>query len=253
MSALSDIRNQVAMVTGGAAGIGLACAERFAGEGAKVAIVDRDAQRGEAAAQRLRDTGADVIFLAGDCTSQDDMAAAVDTIVARWGRLDILANAAGGFHDSPPIEEVDGEKWRAGIEWNLTGSYIPMRAVVPAMKAGKYGRIVNIGSRAGRGASGHAALDYSAAKAAINGLSRRLAVELAPFGITVNTVAPGTVMTPRIEVLHAHRMEALEKAMPVGRLGRAEEIAHAVLYLATPGASFTTGAVLDVNGGSWTG
>ncbi|CAN0506098.1 unnamed protein product, partial [Discosporangium mesarthrocarpum] len=114
-------------------------------------------------------------------------------------------------------------------------------------------RIVNVGSRAGRGASGHAALDYSAAKAAINGLSRRLAVELAPFGITVNTVAPGTVMTPRIEVLHAHRMAALEKAMPVGRLGRAEEIAHAVLYLATPGAAFTTGAILDVNGGSWTG
>jgi len=253
MSELSDIRNQVAMVTGGAAGIGLACAERFAEEGARVAIIDRDAERGEAAAQRLRDSGADAIFLAGDTTSEDDMAAAVDTIVARWGRLDILANAAGGFHDSPPIEEVNAEKWRAGIEWNLTGSYIPMRAVVPAMKANKYGRIINIGSRAGRGASGHAALDYSAAKAAINGLSRRLAVELAPFGITVNTVAPGTVMTPRIEVLHAHRMEALEKAMPVGRLGRSEEIAHAVLYLATPGAAFTTGAVLDVNGGSWTG
>jgi 3-oxoacyl-[acyl-carrier protein] reductase len=253
MSELSSIRGQAAMVTGGAAGIGLACAERFAGEGATVAIVDRDAGRGEAAAARLREAGADAIFLAGDCTSEDDMAAAVDTIVARWGRLDILANCAGGFHDAPPIEALDAETWRKGIDWNLTGIYIPLRAVVPAMKAGKYGRIVNIGSRAGRGASAHAALDYSAAKAAINGLSRRAAVELAPFGITVNTVAPGTVMTPRIEVLHAARMEALARAMPVGRLGRAEEIAHAVLWFATPGAAFATGAVLDVNGGSWTG
>jgi len=181
------------------------------------------------------------------------MKAAVDAIVARWARLDILANFPGGFHAVPPIEELDAAAWRAGIEWNLTGVYIPMRAAVPAMKANNYGRIVNIGSAAGRMGARIAALDYSAAKAAVAGLGRRAAVELAPFGITVNTITPGTVMTPRIAVLHRERMEAIAQSIPVGRLGKPEEIAHAVWYLSTPGAAFTTGATFDINGGQWIG
>ena len=253
MTDISSIQGQVAAVAGGAAGIGRACAERFAAEGAKVAVIDRDRETGEEVAEGIRSKGGEAIFIGGDCTSEADMDAAVAAIVERFGRLDILANCAGGFHFAPSIEEHDAAAWRAGIEWNLTGAYIPLRAVVPAMKANKYGRIVSIGSRAGRAASPNAALDYSAAKAAVGGLTRRAAVELAPFGITVNMVAPGTVMTPRIAVLHAARMDALAKAMPVGRLGTAEEIAHAVWYLSTPGAAFTTGATLDVNGGSFTG
>jgi 3-oxoacyl-[acyl-carrier protein] reductase len=253
VSEISSIKGQIAAVTGGAAGIGLACAERFAAEGAKVAIIDRDRKTGEAAVQNIEANGGEAMFVAAECTSEADMDAAVAAIVERWGRLDILANCAGGFHEAPSIEELDAEAWRAGIDWNLTGIYIPLRAAVPAMKANNYGRIVNIGSAAGRTASGHAALDYSAAKAAVGGLTRRAAVELAPAGITVNMVAPGTVMTPRIAVLHAERMEAIANNMPVGRLGEPEEIAHAVWYLCTPGAAFTTGATLDVNGGRWMG
>lgn len=253
MTELSSIKDQVAVVSGGAAGIGLACAERFAAEGAKVAIIDRDRETGEAAVRKIETDGGEAMFTAGDCTSEADMDAAVAAIVDRWGRLDILVNCAGGFHAAPPIEELDAEAWRAGIDWNLLGIYLPMRAVVPAMKTNNYGRIVSIGSQAGRMGTAITAIDYSAAKAAVVGLSRRLAVELAPFGITVNTVAPGTVLTPRIAVLHAERMDQLASAMPVGRLGKPEEIAHAVWYLCTPGAAFTTGATLDVNGGSWTG
>ncbi|MCZ6591535.1 MAG: SDR family NAD(P)-dependent oxidoreductase [Alphaproteobacteria bacterium] len=253
MTELSSIKDQVAVVSGGAAGIGLACAERFAAEGAKVAIIDRDRETGEAAVRKIETDGGEAMFTAGDCTSEADMDAAVAAIVDRWGRLDILVNCAGGFHAAPPIEELDAETWRAGIDWNLSGIYLPMRAVVPAMKTNNYGRIVSIGSQAGRMGTAITAIDYSAAKAAVVGLSRRLAVELAPFGITVNTVAPGTVLTPRIAVLHAERMDQLASAMPVGRLGKPEEIAHAVWYLCTPGAAFTTGATLDVNGGSWTG
>ncbi len=253
MTELSSIKDQVAAVSGGAAGIGLACAERFAAEGAKVAIIDRDRENGEAAVQKIEADGGEAMFAAGECTSEADMDAAVAAIVERWGRLDILANCAGGFHSAPPIEELDAEAWRAGIDWNLSGVYIPLRAVVPTMKANNYGRIVSIGSQAGRMGAAVAAIDYSAAKAAVGGLSRRVALELAPFGITVNTVTPGTVLTPRIAVLHAERMEQLASANPVGRLGTPEEIAHAVWYLSTPGAAFTTGATLDVNGGSWTG
>lgn len=253
MTDLSSIKGQVAAVSGGAAGIGLACAERFATEGAKVAIVDRDRETAEAAVATIEAAGGEAMFAAADCTSETDMDAAVAAITDRWGRLDILTNCAGGYHAAPPIEDLDAEAWRAGIEWNLAGAYIPLRAVVPAMKANKYGRIVSIGSRAGRAGSTNSAIDYSAAKAAVGGLTRRIAVELAPFGITVNMVAPGTVMTPRIAVLHAARMDTLAKAMPVGRLGKPEEIAHAVWYLSTPGAAFTTGATLDINGGSWTG
>ena len=253
MTELASIKDQVAVVSGGAAGIGRACAERFAAEDARVAVIDRDRETGETLVEGIKSDGGEAIFVAGECTSEADMDAAIAAIVERWGRLDILANCAGGFHSAPSIEEHDAEAWRAGIEWNLTGIYIPLRAVVPAMKANSYGRIVSIGSRAGRAASPNAALDYSAAKAAVGGLTRRASIELAPFGITVNMVAPGTVMTPRIAVLHRDRMEALAQAMPVGRLGTAEEIAHAVWYLSTPGAAFTTGATLDVNGGSWTG
>ena len=253
MTELASIKGQVAAVSGGAAGIGLACAERFAAEGAKVAIIDRDRDNAEAAVAKIEAAGGDAMAAVAECTSEADMDAAVASIVERYGRLDILANCAGGFHSTPSIEELDAEAWRAGIDWNLSGIYIPMRAVVPAMKANNYGRIVSIGSQAGRMAAAVAALDYSAAKAAVAGLSRRVAVELAPYGITVNTVAPGTVMTPRIAVLHAARMDVLAAAMPVGRLGLPEEIAHAVWYLCTPGAAFTTGATLDVNGGSWTG
>ena len=253
MSELSSIKGQVAVVSGGAAGIGLSCAKTFAAEGAKVAIIDRDQNLGEAGIAYINNNGGEGIFVAGDCTSDTDMDNAVALIKEKWGRLDILVNCAGGFHSVPPLEEVDAAAWRAGIDWNLSGVYMPMRSAIPVMKSNKYGRIVNIGSASGRTGAAIAAVDYSAAKAAVAGLSRRAAVELAPFGITVNTISPGTVMTPRIAVLHKERMAAIEASIPVGRLGSSEEIAHAVWYLATPGASFTTGATFDINGGQWIG
>jgi 3-oxoacyl-[acyl-carrier protein] reductase len=253
MTDLSSIAGQVAIVTGGTAGIGLACAERFATEGAKVAVIARTADTGKAVAERLNDSGAEAMFIAGDCVSSDDMRAAAGKILDKWGRADILVNCAGGFLTMPAFEDIDDETWHAVIDWNLTAKFLLTREIVPAMKRKGYGRIVNISSLAGRTGIPFAPADYSAATAAVLGLTRRLAVELAPFGITANVVASGTVRSPRAERMGEERMNRIAKSVPVGRIGKPEELAHGIWYLCTPGAAFTTGAVLDINGGIWTG
>ena len=253
MTDLSSVAGQIAIVTGGTAGIGLACVERFAAEGAKIAVIARTADTGKAVAERLNDSGAEVIFIAGDCVSPDDMCAAAAVILNKWGRADILVNCAGGFIASPSIEELDDDAWHEVIDWNLTAKFLLTREIVPAMKRNGYGRIVNVSSLAGRTGIPFAPIDYSAGTAAVIGLTRRLAVELAPCGITANVVASGTVRTPRAERLGEERISEIEKSIPVGRIGKPEELAHSIWYLCTPGAAFTTGAILDVNGGIWTG
>lgn len=250
---MTDIRGHVAIVTGGTQGIGLAAAQKLAAEGAKVVVTGRGAENGAAALEALKPYGTDVMFLQGDATSEKDVDAAIAAVDAKWGRIDILVNCAGGFLKSPRIDEIDAEGWRQGIEWNLTAKFLSVRAVAPVMKRAKYGRIVNVSSVAGRGGVVAAPLDYSAAKAGVAGLTRRLAVELAPDGITANVVAPGTTQTPRLSRLSHRRMEQVIARIPVGRLGLPEEIALAIWYFCTPGAGYTTGAVLDMNGGSWTG
>lgn len=253
MASLTDIRGHVAIVTGGTQGIGLAAAQKFAAEGAKVAVTGRSAENGQAALDALKPYSNDVIFLQGDATSGADVAAAIAAVDAKWGRIDILVNCAGGFMTSPRIDEIDEEGWRKGIEWNLTAKFLSVRAAVPVMKRAKYGRIVNVSSVAGRGGVVAAPLDYSAAKAGVAGFTRRLAVEVAPDGITANVVAPGTTQTPRLSRLSHRRMEQVVARIPVGRLGTPEEIALGIWYFCTPGSGYTTGAVLDMNGGVWTG
>jgi 3-oxoacyl-[acyl-carrier protein] reductase len=253
MTDLSSIAGQVAIVTGGTAGIGLACAERFAAEGAKVAVIARTAGAGEAVAERLNDSGAEAIFIAGDCASAADMRAAAATILGKWGQVAILVNCAGGFITSPAFEDIDDHAWQSVIEWNLTSKFLITREIVPAMKHNGYGRIVNISSLAARTGIPFAPADYSAGTAAVLGLTRRIAVELAPFGITANVVASGTVRSPRAERMGEERINQIAKTIPVGRIGTTEELAHGIWYFCTPGAGFTTGAVLDINGGIWTG
>lgn len=253
MEKITSIEDQVVVIAAGGAGIGLACAERFAAEGAKVAVLDRDEGSAAAIVEKISVAGGDAMFATGDCTSESDMDAAGAAILDRWGRLDVLVNCAGGFHSVSALEDLDLESWRAGLDWNLSGIFVPTRAFVPTMKLNSYGRIVNIGSMSGSTGAAVAAIEYSTAKAGVAGFSRRMAVELAPFGITVNTVMPGPIWTERFAAIHGDGVKAIAASVPVGRLGAIEEIAHAVWFLCTPGSGFTTGVTFDVNGGLWTG
>ncbi len=252
-SKLASIARQVAIITGGTQGIGLACAERFLAEGAKVAILGRTPSHGEAALEALKKISSDVVYIQADCTQSADIDEAFRQVDALWGGIHILVNCIGGFVVSPKLDGLSEEDWRKGIDWNLTSKFLTVKAAAPYMKQNNYGRIVNVASVAGRHGVVAAPIDYSAAKAGVVVMTQRLAVELAKFGITANVVAPGTTATPRVTALTHRRWEDVIARIPVGRLGESDEIAHAILYFCTPGSGFTTGAVLDVNGGVWTG
>ena len=244
-----SLAGQVAVVTGGAAGIGLACVERLAEDGATVVLVDRDA----AAAGQVAETTGGVVASAADAADADAVAALFQDVVRTHGRLDVLVNGAGGYTSAPLIEDLAPDEWDSVVAWNLRSAYLCCREAVPAMRAAGYGRIVNIASISGRTATAGISLAYSAAKAGVMGLTRGLALELATAGVTVNAVSPGLVLSPRVEQLQAHRIDEILAAIPMGRAGTPAEIADVVWYLSTPGSSYVTGANIDVNGGRFFG
>ena len=244
----SSIRGHVAVVTAGAAGIGAGVVERLAQEGARVALLDIDAAAGEAAVRRM---GEAVRFIRTDASSAEQVAAALGETLGAWGRLDILVNCAGGFVDNPGIEDLDEAAWRRVVDLNLKSAYLCAREAAPAMKKAGYGRIVNVSSLSGRDGILETGLAYSAAKAGLFGFCRRLAVEVAPYGVTVNTVAPSVVLSPRVAALHRERLPEIISKIPLGRVAEAADVADAVWYLVRPGARYVTGVTLDVNGGRY--
>ncbi|MBT3350626.1 MAG: SDR family oxidoreductase [Nitrospinaceae bacterium] len=251
MSERSSIKDHVAIVTGGAAGIGEAVVLRFASEGAKVVIVDKDNEKGAAVAEKISAGGAEVIFVQADVTSSADVRSAFAQTMDRWGQLDILVNCAGGFFETHSIEEQDEDDWDAILAWNLKSVFLCAKEAAVVMKKRSYGRIVSISSLTGRTGIIETALHYGSAKAGILGFTRRLAVELAPNGITVNAVAPGVVLSPRVAEMHKDRLPEIYKTVPMARAGEAEEIADGIWYFSTPGSSYITGVTLDINGGRW--
>jgi NAD(P)-dependent dehydrogenase (short-subunit alcohol dehydrogenase family) len=249
----SELNGRVAIVTGAAMGIGKACAVALARAGARVVLADINAEVGEASRAEIVAAGGEAEFVRCDVTSLADIEAVAATAESRFGGLDILVNnaalAIGG-----KVDEIDEATWNTVLTTNLTSVWRGMKACVPLMKQRGSGSIVSMSSvQSLTGFSGWAA--YAAAKGGINALTQQAAIDLAPHKIRVNAVAPGTIMTPLNEkVFREHPdpqglIRTWNEAHPLGRFGQPEEVAEAVLFLASDRASFITGTILRVDGG----
>lgn len=241
---------QVAIVTGAAKGIGLRVARAFGREGARVAALDVNADGVEDLARELAADGREALALTVDVTAAGEVRRAVEAVVSRWGRVDALVNNAGGFSVIRRTEDIPDEEWDAIFRFNVTSAFLCTKAVLPHMRRQRSGSIVNLSSIAGRSSAVSTTSHYAAAKAAILGFTRHVALEAAGEGIRVNAVAPGTVATERVQALRTpEQTRRIAQTVPLGRIGEPEEIADVVLFLASDAARYVTGAVLDVNGG----
>ncbi|MFI1969706.1 oxidoreductase [Streptomyces cinnamoneus] len=236
------------LITGAGRGIGEAVARRLAAEGAAVLVTDADGPRARRAATRIRAAGLTAEALTCDVGDRDAVDAAVAHAVGRFGRLDVLVNNALSCHPDPPlVEDYPDEVWSRDVDITLTGAFRCVRAAMPHLAAaGGRGAVVNIGSVNGEQDFGNHA--YSAAKAGLASLTRTLAGQCAPRGVRVNLIAPGTVRTPNWEGWEAS-LERAAAHYPLGRVGRPEDVAAAVAFLASEDAGWITGVTLPVDGG----
>ena len=245
MSAVGPVLvNRVALVVGGAGGIGAAIAEAFCVEGATVVVADRSAKAAQEAAQAVGAAGS----VALDVTAQASVDAAVQEVLAAHGRIDILVNSAGILTEAPLIE-MSLEQWQQTIDIDLTGIFLACRAVVPHMVARGQGRVINIASQLGI-KGGRGLTHYSAAKAGVLGLTKALALEVAEHGVLVNAIAPGPVHTALLAGISEEWKAAKKEELPLGRFGVPREITPtAVLLASDPGGNLYVGQTLGPNSG----
>lgn len=247
---LDDFDQKVVMISGGAMGIGRATARLFAERGAHLGILDIKEEEGKRCVEELQSAGTQARFYPCDLTRRADIEKAVEGILRDFGRLDVLANIAGGSK-LVPIWELTESDWDAQLNLNLKSAFLCCRMVIPHMMARKSGSIVNLAS--GQGASpAPQRSPYSAAKAGIIGFTRTIAMELAPYGVRVNAVAPGATRTERAIAFFKtpEDMQKQAATIPLGKFAEPEDIGNAVVFLASPMARHMTGQTLFVNGGN---
>src|SRR5208282_1618774 len=235
-----SLEGRVAIVTGGAQGIGRATV---------MALANIRCAKLDETIQELKDLGREVLKFCVDVTDVEAVQEMVDQTIATWGKIDILVNNAGIAKDNL-VMRMKTADWEAVLKTNLDGTFYCTRAVLPSMVKQRWGRIINIASVVAQtGNVGQA--NYIASKAGIIGLTKAVAAEVARRNITVNAVAPGFIATPMTDVLSAELKEKILGVIPVGRMGTDAEVAHGVLFLASPQASYITGHVLNINGGMY--
>lgn len=245
------IEKRIALITGSGQGIGKAIALNFAREGASIAVNDIpfNEEKAKATVEELRALGVEAELFLADVSKEDEVTKMVTDVQARFGRLDILVNNAGINRDGL-LHKASGENWAAVVAVNLTGPFNCTKAVLPGMRAQGYGRIVNMSSltaRIGIFGTGY----YATTKAGLIGLTKVTAVENATKGITCNALAPGYINTDMMNKYPAEQNAKLIATIPVGRFAEPTEVADAALFLASDASSYITGAVLDINGGSF--
>jgi 3-oxoacyl-[acyl-carrier protein] reductase len=256
------LKDKVALVTGSAKGIGRAIAMALAREGCDVVINDIDVEPMDSVVQEIKRLGRQSTSMVADVRDKEQVDKMIDKCVGILGKIDILVNNAGGGGTGGPnnlprkfIEDITEEQWEWVIDTNLKGTFLCTQAAVKHMKEQKSGKIVNISSHVARKGDLMNSSHYSAAKAGILGLTRHVAKEVGPYGININSICPGPIMSgPRAELRWQERRATGEyneaiKAIALGRLGRVEDIASVVVFLCSDEASYITGATIDVNGG----
>ena len=241
-----DFEGRVAIVTGAARGLGRAAAQRLYERGASVAVNVRDIDRAEEVAESL---GERAIAVPGDVAALGKPDEIVRRTLEKFGRIDILVNNAA-MAETTRFPDLTADEWREAIEVNLTAPFLLTKAVLPAMQAQNYGRVINVSSSAGRMVSTLGGAHYTASKTGLLGLTRAAAKELGRFGITVNAVCPGMIDTELTrESASPELLERLAAAYPVPRLGTALEVADLICFAASEAAGYITGAAFDINGG----
>jgi 3-oxoacyl-[acyl-carrier protein] reductase len=246
----ADLHGKVAVVTGGASGIGAATALALAINGVRVAILDLDGDAAAEIACQIGNWGGEALGIACDVTSGQALKEARAGAEHAFGNVDIVAAFAGGFRRYTPIYEMGEEEWESVIELNLTSTYRTVRAFLPGMIERRSGAIVAMGSSSGRLLDEAVTAPYAPAKAGVVMLVRHLAIELGPFGIRVNSVNPATTRSERVDrIVPPERQEYLSALSPLGRMGYPADVAYGALYLASDAAAWVTGVSLDIAGG----
>ncbi|UCC54324.1 MAG: SDR family oxidoreductase [Anaerolineaceae bacterium] len=250
--------DQVVVITGAANGIGKACAQRFAQEGANIACLDITTADNEATAAECRSLGVEALALLCDVTDVDNIRLVIDAILEKWGRIDTLV-ASAGIYTGTPLAEVPLQQWQRTIDINLTGTFLTNQAIAPIIMKQRRGSIINLSSMAGK-TSWPASAEYSSSKSGVIGLTRSVAMELAPYGATANAVCPGNTLTDMVRNVAAkvgatdgmtgeEWLDMRANDCPMKRLAEPWEIAGVIAFLASEDSRYLTGQAIEVDGG----